>query len=86
VTHVVTDNCEGCRFTDCVTVCPVSCFHGDGRESMAFFKMSRSIRNRLTSSQSWRSSSCSGGRWPLPGKAAWVLAVYSCFQRRSIFT
>ena len=27
---VVTDNCRGCRFTDCVTVCPVACFHGDG--------------------------------------------------------
>jgi ferredoxin len=27
--HVVTENCTGCRFTDCVTVCPVSCFHGD---------------------------------------------------------
>jgi ferredoxin len=28
--HVVTENCTGCRFTDCVTVCPVSCFHGNG--------------------------------------------------------
>ncbi len=27
--YVVTENCTGCRFTDCVTVCPVSCFHGD---------------------------------------------------------
>lgn len=27
--HVVTDNCVSCRFTDCVTVCPVACFHGD---------------------------------------------------------
>jgi ferredoxin len=27
--HVVTENCTECRFTDCVTVCPVSCFHGD---------------------------------------------------------
>ncbi|MBW9051140.1 indolepyruvate ferredoxin oxidoreductase subunit alpha [Rhizobium mesosinicum] len=27
--HVVTANCDSCRFTDCVTVCPVSCFHGD---------------------------------------------------------
>lgn len=26
---VVTENCSGCRFTDCVEVCPVSCFHGD---------------------------------------------------------
>ncbi len=26
---VVTGNCKGCRFTDCVAVCPVECFHGD---------------------------------------------------------
>jgi ferredoxin len=26
---VVTDNCRHCRFTECVTVCPVACFHGD---------------------------------------------------------
>ncbi|SHF72374.1 ferredoxin [Kaistia soli DSM 19436] len=29
--HVVTENCTDCQFTDCVEVCPVSCFHGDGR-------------------------------------------------------
>lgn len=29
MTFVVTDNCLRCRFTDCVTVCPVDCFHGD---------------------------------------------------------
>ena len=29
MTFVVTDNCNGCRFTDCVAVCPVDCFHGD---------------------------------------------------------
>lgn len=29
MTYVVTENCKGCRFTDCVTVCPVDCFHGD---------------------------------------------------------
>jgi ferredoxin len=29
MTTVVTDNCRACRFTDCVTVCPVNCFHGD---------------------------------------------------------
>lgn len=27
--HIVTDNCEGCRFTDCVAHCPVECFHAD---------------------------------------------------------
>lgn len=27
--YVVTSNCLQCRFTDCVTVCPVDCFHGD---------------------------------------------------------
>jgi ferredoxin len=30
MTTIVTDNCKGCRFTDCVTVCPVNCFHADG--------------------------------------------------------
>jgi ferredoxin len=29
MTHVVTEACTGCRFTECVTVCPVECFHGD---------------------------------------------------------
>ena len=27
--HIVTDKCQLCRFTECVTVCPVACFHGD---------------------------------------------------------
>ena len=27
--YVVTENCQQCRFTDCVTVCPVDAFHGD---------------------------------------------------------
>lgn len=25
--YVVTGNCEGCVFTDCVEVCPVDCFY-----------------------------------------------------------
>ena len=29
MTFVVTSNCQRCRFTDCVEVCPVECFHGD---------------------------------------------------------
>ncbi len=29
MTFVVTGNCQRCRFTDCVAVCPVECFHGD---------------------------------------------------------
>ena len=29
MTTVVTDNCRGCRFTDCVSVCPVEAFHMD---------------------------------------------------------
>jgi ferredoxin len=27
MTHVVTEVCIGCRYTDCVEVCPVDCFH-----------------------------------------------------------
>lgn len=26
MTHVVTDSCIRCRYTDCVDVCPVDCF------------------------------------------------------------
>jgi len=29
VPYIVTENCQKCRFTDCVTVCPVDAFHGD---------------------------------------------------------
>jgi ferredoxin len=29
MTFVVTENCKGCRFTDCIAVCPVDCFHAD---------------------------------------------------------
>jgi ferredoxin len=25
--HIVTSKCAGCKFTDCVEVCPVSCFY-----------------------------------------------------------
>jgi len=25
--HVVTEKCVGCKFTDCVEVCPVACFY-----------------------------------------------------------
>jgi ferredoxin len=31
MTYVVTSNCTDCRYTDCVTVCPVECFHGDDK-------------------------------------------------------
>ena len=27
MTFVVTDKCINCRYTDCVEVCPVDCFH-----------------------------------------------------------
>jgi len=27
MTYVVTDNCVRCKYTDCVTVCPVDCFY-----------------------------------------------------------
>ena len=25
--HVVTEPCFGCKYTDCITLCPVECFH-----------------------------------------------------------
>jgi ferredoxin len=34
MTTLVTDNCKGCRFTECVTACPVAAFHAD--EEMLF--------------------------------------------------
>lgn len=34
MTMVVTEPCFGCKYTDCVTVCPCDCFH-EG-ESMLF--------------------------------------------------
>ena len=34
MTFVVTGHCLDCRYTDCVAVCPVDCFHGD--ESMLY--------------------------------------------------
>ncbi|MGV3484408.1 MAG: 4Fe-4S dicluster domain-containing protein [Planctomycetaceae bacterium] len=27
MTHVVTEPCSGCKYTDCVVVCPVECFY-----------------------------------------------------------
>ncbi|MEW5893960.1 MAG: ferredoxin FdxA [Pseudomonadota bacterium] len=27
MTYVVTENCINCKYTDCVDVCPVDCFH-----------------------------------------------------------
>lgn len=27
--HIVTEPCIGCKYTDCVEVCPVDCFHED---------------------------------------------------------
>lgn len=27
MTHVVVENCIKCKYTDCVDVCPVDCFH-----------------------------------------------------------
>lgn len=29
--HVVTDLCVDCKHTDCISVCPVDCFHEDER-------------------------------------------------------
>ena len=27
MTHVVAEPCSGCKYTDCVVVCPVECFY-----------------------------------------------------------
>lgn len=41
MTFVVTGDCHRCRFTTCVTVCPVDCFHGD--EEMLYIDPQRCI-------------------------------------------
>ena len=33
MTHVVTERCYRCRFTNCVVVCPAHCFH-DGQRML----------------------------------------------------
>jgi len=30
--HVVTEPCVGCKYTDCVVVCPMECFYGDEKQ------------------------------------------------------
>ncbi len=27
MTHIVAKPCDGCRYTDCIVVCPVECFY-----------------------------------------------------------
>ena len=34
MTYVVLDNCVACKYTDCVTVCPVDCFY-EGENMLA---------------------------------------------------
>jgi ferredoxin len=34
LTHVVTARCIDCRYTDCATICPVSCFYEIGDPAM----------------------------------------------------
>lgn len=29
--HVINDNCQDCRYTQCVGACPVDCFHGSAQ-------------------------------------------------------
>jgi len=36
MTYVVTEPCIKCKYTDCVTVCPVDCFHEDGLRIVIF--------------------------------------------------
>src|SRR5437868_13605136 len=31
VSHIVTANCDDCKYTDCCVVCPVECFYQDDR-------------------------------------------------------
>ena len=29
---IVNDNCKECRYTNCISVCPVDCFYGDNKQ------------------------------------------------------
>jgi ferredoxin len=31
MSHIVTANCDDCKYTDCCVVCPVECFYQDDR-------------------------------------------------------
>ncbi len=42
--YVVTDACRGCRYTECVTVCPVECFHLDEQMTYIDGEIARSER------------------------------------------
>jgi ferredoxin len=37
MTYVVTDNCQGCMYTDCVEVCPVDCFYGNAENDKMLY-------------------------------------------------
>lgn len=34
---IVTGNCENCKFTDCVTTCPVNCFYQDAQNPQMIY-------------------------------------------------
>lgn len=34
MTYIITDSCVKCKYTDCVVVCPVDCFH-EGKNMLA---------------------------------------------------
>jgi ferredoxin len=42
MTYVVTENCIKCKYTDCVSVCPVDCFY-EGENMLVIPLMSVSI-------------------------------------------
>ncbi len=41
MTHVVAEPCFGCKYTDCVVVCPVECFY-DGEKILYIIRMNAS--------------------------------------------
>lgn len=41
---VVTEKCQGCRYTECVAVCPAACFHRD--EEMVYIHPDECIECR----------------------------------------
>ena len=56
---VVTAPCVGCKYTDCVVVCPCECFYGDDRQLYVDLFASPGVaRMDLDGSET--------GRWPIP--------------------
>jgi NAD-dependent dihydropyrimidine dehydrogenase PreA subunit len=68
MTHVVTESCIKCRYTDCVDVCPVDCFHAGETFSLSIRVNASTVRYawpNVRSTQSMRQKTCRKTKTPL---------------------